>query len=273
MLKAQTIGTAFTVLGLATSLWSVFPATSSALTVDNTTSDPAIEASPSDWLAQYPVSGSSAYLGQAGLTVTGTGYVTAPADRAFLQIFFYSTSTAEYDPTKPAEPLSTSDLQFVVNLLTREGIAAENINLYLDPNSYGSARVQVEIAQPTTEQMSRIVTNVNEAIVADGQFLPGGTSVIYTVDQCSAVENEARRAAMADAQSRAADLATVAEVETGALISISEYFTWNYGYSTSCPNSDHSATFLSQYGGYPFDPTVTPSVNVTSQITATYAID
>ncbi|GAB4372000.1 MAG: hypothetical protein Kow00121_13970 [Elainellaceae cyanobacterium] len=277
MSREQKIVTVLALVGLTTSFWTALSTASSASSPSNLGDrSSSVELTDSEntpsAIAQFSAPVSPVVNGQANLTVTGTGYVSAPADRAFLQMYFYSSLPVEYDGTQPIEPITDADVAFVVDALTDLGIPANEVTVYPDPASYGSARVQVQVAQPTAERLNEIVTGVNDAVVADGRFSPGGSSVIYTVDQCSTVEDQARRKAIADAQSRATALAAAAGVEMAGILSLSEYFTWNYGYSTNCPNSDHAATSFSQYGGYPFDPTVAPEVNVSSQITATYAI-
>jgi len=210
---------------------------------------------------------------QRSLTVTGSGQSTVPADRALLQLFYYPITPVEITTPSPVpSPVDVSELQFIVETLTEMGIPASDIAVFSDPNSYGGARVQVTIAQPTTDRISEIITQTNQAVADNGQFSPSGTSVIYTIAQCAVPENQARQAAMADVQTRAADLATIAGVELGEILSLSDYSSWNYAVS-SCPTVESLSASPFQYGGYSFDPTVPPTVSVTNQITATFAIE
>lgn len=223
-------------------------------------------------LAQFSPS-TTVVANQRSLTVTGSGQSSVPADRAILQLFYYPLTPAEITtPSFIPAPVDVSELQFIVDALTEMGIPASDIAVYSDPNSYGGARVQVTMAQPTTDRISQIIVQTNQRVADNGQFSPSGTSVVYTIEQCTVPENQARQVAMADAQTRAADLATIAGIELGEILSLSDYSSWNYAVS-SCPTVESLSASPFQYGGYSFDPTIPPTVSVTSQITATFAIE
>jgi uncharacterized protein YggE len=277
MLRSNRLGTALVMAGMATSVW-LFPSASQA--------SPALQVSPEAssatqtfqldlpaLLAQYSTPGTTVVSNQRSLTVTGTGQVSVPADQALLQLFYYPIVPVETTLPVPSAPIDPNELQFVVNALTELGIPASDIQVFADPNSYGGAKIQLTLAQPTTDRLNQIVSRVNQVVAEDERFSPSGSSVVYTIDQCSAAENDARRAAMADVQTRASDFAEIAGVEIGQVLTLTDYSSWNLGYSTSCPSTTNLSPAPFQYGGYPFDPTVPPVVNVTTQVTATYAIE
>lgn len=276
---------ALTLAGIAAGVWFV-PATTQAATP--TLSDaspltaPALDrhldtpdlATSGNLLAQYATPSTTVVSNQRSLTVTGTGQSNLPADQAILQLFYYSTAPVDaIDVSAVPPPINVNELQFVVNALTQLGVSASDITVYADPSSYGGARVQLKLAQPTTDRISQILEQTNQVIAEDGRFTPSSTNVIYTIEQCAVPENAARRAAMADVQTRAADLATIAGVELGEILTLSDYSTWNLSYSATCPSTENLGATPLQYGGYPFDPTLPPTVGVTSQVTATFAIE
>lgn len=239
----------------------------------DTTVLPEAGSESSQLLAQLGTSSATVIsIDQRSLTVTGTGQMSAPADQALLQLFYYPTAPVDLSLPAVATPIAASDLRFIVDALTELGIPASDIQVFADPNTYGGAKIQLKLAQPTTDRLTQIVSRVNEVVAEDARFSPSGSSIIYTINECSAVENEARRAALTDAQTRAADFANTASVEIGEILTLSDSSSWNLGYSTTCPVTDGLPPAPFQYGGYPFDPTVPPVVNVTTQVTATYAI-
>lgn len=269
----------FALVGIATGVWCV-PATLQAAALSSPdTPQPESELeqhlpTPGDRLAQFSTPATTVVSNQRSLTVTGTGQSSVPADQAILQLFYYSA--APVDATVPSgmpTPIDISDLQFIVNALTELGVPSSDITVYADPNSYGAARVQLKLAQPTADRMNQIITQVNKTVAADGRFASSGTNVVYTIEQCAVPENEARQAAMANARTRAADFAAIAGVELGELLTLSDYSSWGLSYSSTCPSLENLPPAPLQYGGYPFDPTFPPTVNVTNQVTATFAID
>jgi uncharacterized protein YggE len=226
-----------------------------------------------DLLAQTSPPETTVFTNQRSLTVTGTGQVNAPADQALLQLFYYPIVPVDTTLPVSSAPINPSELQFIVNALTSLGVAERDIRVFADPNSYGGARIQLTLAQPTTDRLNQIVSRVNQVVAEDERFSPSGSSVIYTINQCSTIENDARRAAIADAETRANDFANIAGVELGKVLTLTDYSSWNFGYSTTCPTPDSLSPAPFQYGGYPFDPTVPPVVSVTTQVTATYSIE
>lgn len=267
-----------TLAGMTTAIWSHLLATSQAA-VPATPQPESSETSDSTsvLLAQFPVSTPTTIIsGERSITVTGIGQASIPADQAVMQIFYYSIApiaSIEYDPTRPPEPIRIEEFQFIRNALTAIGIPANNIALYADPNSYGSVRLQVTLPQPTSDRMNEIIVAANDAVIEEGRLSPGGTSVIYTVNECAGAEDQARREAVQNGRDRAVALAEVAGVTAGEILTLSEYSTWGLAYSSTCPRTADLPVSPFQIGGYGFDPTIPPEVSVTTQVTATYAIE
>jgi hypothetical protein len=283
MLRRNRFGTVLIMAGMAASV-GLFPSVSQARPVSEVLSE-AFSASQTDRsglshpdsvgvpLAQASTPETTVFTNQRSLTVTGTGQASVPADQALLQLFYYPIVPVESTLPVPSAPIDPSELQFIVNAVTALGIPASDIQIFADPNSYGGARMQLTLAQPTTDRLNQIVSRVNQVVAEDGRFSPSGSNVIYTIDECSTVENDARRVAIADAQTRASDFAGIADVDLGQVLTLTDYSSWNSGYSTACPSSNSLAPAPFQYGSYPFDPTIPPVVSVTNQVTATYAIE
>lgn len=284
IVQSNRFASAFAMVGIMTGGWFAPAMAQTAIAQTATTSSSsASSASPiladqnrstdGDLVAQFATPATTVVSNQRSLTVTGVGQGSVPADRAILQLFYYPITPVDLTvPSTVPAPIDASELQFIVNALTEIGVSASDINVYADPNSYGGARVQLTLAQPTTDRISQIIAQTNEVVAESERFSPSGNSVIYTIEQCSVPENAARQKALAEVQTRAADLATIAGVELGEILSLSEYSTWNYVVST-CPNAESVLATPFQYGGYAFDPTVEPTVSVTNQITATFAIE
>ncbi|NJO43663.1 MAG: SIMPL domain-containing protein [Cyanobacteria bacterium CRU_2_1] len=280
MSRSNIFASALTLVGLSIGLWGVFPSVSQAAP-DSLSEDASAQTeqpSKEIQLAQFYPPSTTVVSDQRSITVTGQGQASVPADQAILQMFYYlyAAPVYEYDPSQPPPPPPTaqaSDFQFAVDALTAIGVPASDIDVFADPAYYGGIRLRINIAQPTTERMREIVSTINDAVAEDARFSPSGANAIYTLNECSGVENEARRSAMTDAQQRATALAEIAGVGVGDVLSLSDYSTWGYTYSAICPSAESVTTLINQYGGYPFDPTFPPEVSVTTQITATYAIE
>jgi hypothetical protein len=256
---------------------SVFPAASQAADL-GAANTPAADDS---LIAQFY--GVPATLPQSGLSATGTGTATAPADAGILYLNYYSNYNYPIAPAIPADPAATmpaapmvppmvtaAEMKPVIDALTAGGIAATDIIATADPNSSGSFRVRAKLAQPTAAKVQSLVTAANEAATKGGKFVTGGAQVLYQTNNCAAVENKARAAAIADLRSRATALASAAGVSLGNMTAISDSSVW--GYSSLCPSASDAQVFQDAYpmNYSPMDLSVPAEVRMMSTISATY---
>lgn len=210
------------------------------------------------------------------LGVTGSGQVSAPADQAIILMLFYANYTPDYSDPEAALQLPTvpkpSELQDVVDALTAAGVPASNLRVTPDFTSSNGLRVRVVLNQPSQSQVEQVVTTATTAAVKENRFTLSTVSVGYTTNDCQAIENSARQAAIADVQNRAAALATAAGAEVGELISLSDSTVWGTYGSTSCPVNNDPVLLSNPYGLPPYDPSAPAVVNVQYQIIATYEL-
>ncbi|HEY9664619.1 MAG TPA: SIMPL domain-containing protein [Allocoleopsis sp.] len=275
MARSGIAASILTVISITAGTWSIFSMISPTISQAGTPNSLLLAESPSAdlLLAQFPPSSTTVVNNQRSITVTGTGQAKVPADQAMLQMYFYTIAPVEYDASKPPEPVRVSDYQFIERTLTDLGVPAGDIDLYVDPANPSSLRLQITLNQPTADRMNEMVTAINNAVSRDARLSSSGVSVAYSIDDCVAPENEARRQAMADARSRVAAFAEVAEVKVGKVLSLSEYPSWGMSYTSTCPSTANLSASAVQFGGYSFDPTLPPEVSITTQVTASYAIE
>jgi uncharacterized protein YggE len=94
--------------------------------------------------------------------------------------------------------------------------------------------------------------------------------VSYRVDDCDALLDEARRAAIEDARDNGEGLADALGVSRGALLAAWEYSYDPTGYS-ACAEDSYSYG-LYEYEGPPYNPAAPAEVQIVSNVSLTYAI-
>ncbi len=209
------------------------------------------------------------------LYVTGLSEMNAPADQAVLILSYYpNTYSSDYsDPSTTAQPqVLPSDLTAAVNAATGAGVPANDVTAFPDLTSPGYMRVRIVLNQPNQDKIQQIISDINTVIIKTNRFVNGGAAVAYTIRDCGAVENQARQAAMADAQKRSVALADVAGVSVGNVINLSESVTWGNGYSSSCPSSNNPMAYIDTYSMPTYDPGLPPVVRLVYSLSVTYGI-
>ena len=238
----------------------------------------------------------------AGLTVQGFGRATTPADSARVQ--FVVTQGYDYYPeprlvpegevpgeiapdSAPVTPprVIEEDLGKLVEAIKAQGVSEDDIEVtvipgegYYEPFSLvATARVTVTLRD--VDKVRPVVeagTTAVELLMLTSSRYPSGTlflqnvGVSYRVDDCDALLDEARRAAIEDARDNGEGLADALGVSRGALLAAWEYSYDPTGYS-ACSEDSYSYG-LYEYEGPPYNPAAPAEVQIVSNVTLTYAI-
>lgn len=231
-----------------------------------------------------------------GVSVTGHGHATVPAETATIAIMLGS---GEYykDPVMMEEPSASSPtpqaspeetVRPVVEALAAAGIPEGDIDIIPDPSSlytsqYGAPSVNTlrfTIASPTSDRIMELLTAATAAATEAGLFV-NMTSALYGVTDCAPLLRDARVNAIADAGEQAETQAELLDLTIGNVIASRDdvYSAMVYGSmygGTSQLNSctlglpEGSATSL--YSAPAFDPSVEPSVTVSMTVELTFEI-
>ncbi len=165
------------------------------------------------------------------ITVTGTGSASGAPDIANLEIGVETT-----DPDLATAYAETNDrIDTVIAALVEAGVAREDIrtvglNVYQD--RYGGPNPQMsENGEPTpvyivsnsirvtVRDIANVPTVLNAAIDAGANNIYG---LNFGIEDTDALASDARAAALEDARQKAQELAGLAEVELGSIVSIVE---------------------------------------------------
>jgi uncharacterized protein YggE len=262
-----------------------------------------------DMSAPYALGGNVPALAQgaaAGLTVQGYGRATAPADTARVQ-FAVSKSGEVYPVPLPADtrgvaeggvqtepapsvppetsptevptpsPMTEADLQPLVDAIKAQGVSDADIEIVIYPadsySYYGSnsALVTVTLSNPS-DRVGPLVDAGTQAVNGSGTLYLQNVSVLYTVDDCSALLAEARRAAVDDGRENGSGLAQALGVNMGDVVAAAEYAYSPLGLSSCDPAFD---TYYPQpygYEGIGYDPSMPAEVQIVVNVTLTFAI-
>jgi uncharacterized protein YggE len=242
----------------------------------------------------------------AGITVQGYGSATVPADTARVQFSVGKSGDvypeplpadtravpeggveSETAPSTPPEidvtpspptPMTEADLQPLVDAIKAQGVSDADIEIFIYPvDSYysyygpGSALVTVTLSNPS-DRVGSLVNAGTQAVNDSGTLYLQNVSVLYTVDDCSALLGEARRAAVEDGRDNGGGLAQALGVKLGGVVAAAEYAYSPFGVSPCDPAFD---TYYPQpygYEGIGYDPAMPAEVQIVVNVTLTFAI-
>jgi uncharacterized protein YggE len=245
--------------------------------------------------------------GQTGITVQGYGLATAPADAAKVQ-FSVSGAGEVYPTPLTAEPmpvpeggvegetvpppnisitpipptptpipsLTEADLAPLIDAIKAQGVSNADIEVVIYPaggyyGKYGpggSAQVTVNLDNPA-DRVGPLVDAGTQAVNQSGTLTLQNVNVLYTVDDCSALLGEARRAAVEDGRENAQGLASALGVSLGEVLAASEYVSSPLGPSP-CEPAFNTSPY--SYGGMTYDPALPAEVQILSNVALTFAI-
>jgi len=181
---------------------------------------------PSDASAAVALQASDG-SGSQGISVSGEGRVAVAPDMALLNIGV----SAKEDTVAAANSAVQAAMDRLLSSLKADGVAEEDIQtsqFSINPEYDYQFNEQKLTGYRVTHMLQVKVRDIDRA----GEVIDGGVeaagdlvqvdSISLTVDDTSAMANQARELAMADAKAKAQELARLADVELGKPISISE---------------------------------------------------
>jgi Protein of unknown function (DUF541) len=239
-------------------------------------------------VGSYPI-GPALQQGGNGVTVQGYGSATADADRAIVEFYFsrnspatdsgagrpepgFSGSGGSVEPAAPelqeVAPITEADVQPVIDALVAAGVSRDDIEFvgqsYFDKFS-SSATVRAKINN--VDSVDSVVKAANDAAAGLAGVVLNSTSVSYTVNDCTALEEAAMGAAVQDAKERAAVFARSLGVDVGDVIGASNY---SYFGGTPCDPGFYPGPY--PLGGIAYAQGQPRQVQVLTNISVTYAI-
>ena len=224
--------------------------------------------------------------GTNGITVQGYGSATANADAAIIEFYFSSNGTIEPSSGRAepgfsggAEPalapdaqevkqITEADLQPVIDAIAGAGISRDDIQFvgqsYFD-KYYSSATLRVSV--DSVDAVDGVVQAANNAAAGLAGVILNGTNVSYTVNDCAALEEAAMRAAVEDANERAAVFGRALGAGIGGVTGASNY---SYFGGTPCDPGFYPGPY--PLGGVAYAQGQPREVQVIANISVTYAI-
>lgn len=160
---------------------------------------------------------SGAYIG-GGISVVGRGSVLARPDTAYVSLGFQAENTS----AKQAQAEAASKMNSVIEAVRAQGIAqadiqTSNYSIWRDPQrNVFTASYELRVIIRQIDKSSGLL----DAVVSAGANSVSGIS--FGIEDTSALEKQAREKAMSEAAANAAELARLAGVKLGSVVSISE---------------------------------------------------
>ena len=225
----------------------------------------------------------------SGLTVTGYGQASAPAETATLQIIMGAPNFAPPQAPRPGSTPGAEEREAVapvVRSLVDAGIPEDEITVIVGPfigemsTMFGPATavIQFDVTDPTIETITQLV-NAAGAGGAEEQLLVSQIVVAYDVADCAALEREAREHAIADAREQADIEAELLDVTAGELLAFRDVpigpesayqLLAPLPIGHGCTPVEQDGLLIGGYGNPTFDPTQEPTVTVHAQVEMTF---
>jgi uncharacterized protein YggE len=217
-----------------------------------------------------------------GITVQGYGAATADADSAIVEFSFSSSGSGGVTPlpfpegesrsaeSSSADPIDRETLQPIIDALVGAGVSEDDIEIlgqgyYYD---YYSSSATLRATVRDLAILDNAVEAAQDAAVAVDNLFLNSSNVVYTLQDCDALERAAAEAAVEDAADRAAVLADVLNVSLGDVAGASDYSWYNYG--TGC-GPDYYSPWPIAYSVWRPGTSGDGTVQVVSNISVTYA--
>lgn len=218
-----------------------------------------------------------------GITVQGYGSASAASDGAMVEFSFSSSGSygkpiplpfggqeepAEPSPS-PAPRITEEALKPVIDAIVAAGVSRGNIEFlgqpYFDPY-FSSATLRAKVDDIAS--LDSVVRAAQQAAGGLQEISLTGTSVSYTVSDCLALEKEALKAAVADADERGGIFAETLGVGLGEVVAASNYSYFPYG--GDCGQSYIGIPY--PMGGMPYVEGQASQVQIFANVSITYAI-
>jgi len=237
--------------------------------------------------------------GGTGITVQGYGSATVDADAAMIDFYFGtgyydkpvplpeprtepgaegdgssgsappSTGSPEVSPQGQAQPITEETLQPVIDAIVGAGVSREDIEFigqsYYDPY-VASATLRVKVTN--LDSVDAVVQEATNAAANLSGISLQSTNVAYTVNDCSALEKAAMKAAVEDAKERGAAFAEALGVGLGNVTGASHYSYSPFG-GSPCEGASSGPYPLT---GVAYAEGQSREVQVFANISVTYAI-
>lgn len=209
------------------------------------------------------------------ITVLGEGSASVPADTANVVISVGGDSNIYVDPMtiepdNAATPQAV-DATAVVDAIVAFGIPAENVEIVEAPFSgeWGSGmpanpvNILVTVPAPTVDGLSDLLEAVRSAAHDEGLFVHQ-FGVMYSVEDCRVLRQQARADAFEHARGEAEDQAAAMNMTLGEAVASRDTMSMNTGYyqANSCNVSPTATPYPMIYQAGGFDPGLPAEVTV-----------
>jgi len=232
---------------------------------------------------------------QAGITTTGYGEASAPAESARVEFLIISQDAFYGGPPQAPEVEATPGAMAretvapIADAIEASGVAESvEVVIPLTTDFYSQAplaRIDVTVANPDLDGLTSLVNDMTQAAAGE-RLLVGYVGAQFETSDCATLERDARAAALGDARSRADIQAGLLGVSLGEVIASADLDTSGvvallYGEQVASASNCDTVGSASSAGQFApgatlprFDPTSDAAeVEVYRQLRVTFAIE
>jgi uncharacterized protein YggE len=227
--------------------------------------------------------GATLQTNQSGITVVGTGRAELEPDVALISLGVGSGDSIISSGGFPSlQLIKEEELQAVVDALEQNGVNTDDI--YVSTFSanvfggFGEGGAQIAFTWNNPDDVDTVIEAARNALREDTDYSLQSLSVVFSKEDCADAERDAQEAALADARTRAEQLADLADLSLGEITSVSEVpgdaslavLALGGSAGANCLEIEE----LSALSGYPPGGINTPSeITVTSQLAVTFTAE
>lgn len=214
------------------------------------------------------------------ITVVGEGTASAPANSAEVVITIGTDGNVYIDPatieTNAISIPEAIDVSSILDAIIAYGVPVNDVQV-LDPmfgGEWGSGMtaqpvtILVHVLNPTVGNLAELLDVVRTSAHADGLYL-NQFGVVYGVDDCRTLRQQARVDAVANARSEAEDQAAALDTTLGNAIASRDTYPMNMGYATT---NGCTGTEDVKYTALQFDPSLPAEVEIMIAIEVSFEI-
>lgn len=219
------------------------------------------------------------------ITVVGEGYASAPAETADIAITIGSDSM-EYVEPMTIEPATSSipaavNVDAVMEAIIVYGIPVNDVEV-IEPAFMGEwgagmsaqpTTILVMMTNPTVDTISELLEVVSTSAHAEGLYI-NQFGVVYGVEDCRSLRQQARVNAVAHARSEAEDQAAALNTTLGDPIATRDTYPMNpvYYAVNTCTTMPEAEPQSMVYMAGQFDPNLPAEVMVTVAVEVSFEI-
>ncbi len=160
-----------------------------------------------------------------GITVVGYGEASAAPTGATIRLVISAGDPVFGSDSFSIEFIEAEELEPAVDAIKAEGVDEDDISVDTFAQSqfgYGQAAAEVTFQWPRTDGISELAGEIQDVVRRETDYTLASFQVLFTVEDCEALETRSQEAALEDARHKAERLGKLADLGVGPITGVTE---------------------------------------------------